>query len=39
MEKRLELVWGPTPRTPSRRRVADRAAQDAVEVVAVFRKP
>lgn len=39
MGKRLDLVWGPTPRTPSRRRVADRAAQDAVEVVAVFRKP
>lgn len=39
MGQRLDLVWGPTPRTPSRRRVADRAAQDAVEVVAVFRKP
>lgn len=35
---RLKLVWGPISRRPSRRRVSDRAATDANEVIAVFQK-
>jgi hypothetical protein len=35
----MPLVWGPHTRRPSRRRVSDRAAREAVEFVCVFRKP
>lgn len=35
----MPIVWGPVPRTPTRRRVADRAARDPLEFVCVFRKP
>jgi hypothetical protein len=35
----MPVIWGPAPRTPTRRRVTDRAARDAVELVCVFRKP
>jgi DNA methylase len=35
----IPLVWGPVARHPTRRRVSDRAARDAVELVCVFRKP
>ena len=34
----LPLAWGPKPRLSSRRRVSDRAAQEAVEFVCAFRK-
>jgi hypothetical protein len=34
----MPLVWGPVARYPTRRRVSDRAARDAVEFVCVFRK-
>ena len=34
----MPLVWGPTPRMPSRRRVSDRQATDQVEYLAVFEK-
>lgn len=34
----IPLTWGPRPRSPSRRRVSDRAAQEAVEFVCTFRK-
>jgi len=34
----LPLVWGPRPRLSSRRRISDRAAQEAVEFVCAFRK-
>ncbi len=36
--KHLSLVWGPTYRTPSRRRVSDRSARDAIESISVFAK-
>lgn len=35
----MPIVWGPVPRTPTRRRVAERAARETVELVCVFRKP
>jgi len=35
----MPVVWGPVPRTPTRRRVAERAARDPFELVCVFRKP
>ncbi|MFZ1413746.1 MAG: DNA methyltransferase [Defluviicoccus sp.] len=35
----MPTIWGPVPRTPTRRRVAERAARDPVEFVCVFRKP
>ncbi len=34
----MPLAWGPKPRLSSRRRVSDRAAQEAVEFVCAFRK-
>jgi hypothetical protein len=34
----LKQVWGPVSRRPTRRRVSDRAATDANEVIAVFQK-
>jgi hypothetical protein len=34
----MPIVWGPVSRSPSRRRVSDRAARDPVESVCVFRK-
>jgi hypothetical protein len=34
----MPIVWGPVPRTPTRRRVAERAARDPFELVCVFRK-
>jgi hypothetical protein len=34
----MPIVWGPVPRTPTRRRVSDRSATDAVEYLAVFQK-
>ncbi len=37
-EELMPLVWGPITRRPSRRRVSDRAAQEAVEFIYVFRK-
>jgi hypothetical protein len=39
LEEQLPKVWGPVPRTPSRRRVSDRQASEAREVLAVYRKP
>ena len=38
LETRCQLIWGPTPRTPVRRRVSDAAGLDPVEFLAVFRK-
>ncbi|MHA7773889.1 DNA methyltransferase [Roseibium sp. M-1] len=35
----MPLVWGPVPRTPTRRRVSDRSATESVEYLAVFQKP
>jgi hypothetical protein len=35
----MPVVWGPVPRTPTRRRVAERAAREPFELVCVFRKP
>jgi hypothetical protein len=32
-------IWGPTSRTPSRRRVSDRNAHQAIEYLYVFKKP
>lgn len=37
-EELMPLVWGPVARRPSRRRVSDRTAQEAVEFIYVFRK-
>lgn len=34
----MAQVWGPIARTPTRRRVSDRGASDAVEYVCVYRK-
>ena len=34
----MELAWGPTRRTPTRRRVADRSASDFHETVTVFKR-
>jgi hypothetical protein len=39
LSKLLCPVWGPVIRTPSRRRVSDRGAHQAVEYLYVFRKP
>ncbi len=37
--RELEIVWGPEPRTPTRRRVSDRKGSEPVEWVCVLRKP
>ena len=37
-EKRLRLVWGPTPRSSSRRRLSARTGRTPTEWVCVFRK-
>jgi len=37
--KVMKLVWGPTPRNPSRRRVSERAAGEPIEFIAVFQNP
>lgn len=34
----MEMIWGPTPRYPTRRRVSDSAAREPVEFVCVFHK-
>lgn len=34
----LELVWGPATRTPTRRRVSDRAALEPTETISVFKR-
>lgn len=34
----LKRIWGPVSRRPTRRRVSDRAATEASEVIAVFQK-
>ncbi|QPF92312.1 DNA methyltransferase [Bradyrhizobium commune] len=34
----MPLVWGPLPRTPTRRRVSDRLAAEPIEHIAVFQK-
>ena len=39
LQKRMPLVWGPFARRPSRRRVSDRDASEAIEEIMVFRKP
>lgn len=38
-EGRMDRIWGPVPRRPSRRRVSDRTAAESVEFVCVFQKP
>ena len=35
---RMELIWGPTGRVPSRRRVSDRKGMPPTEYICVFRK-
>jgi hypothetical protein len=35
----MKLIWGPTPRNPSRRRVSERAAGEPIEFIAVFQNP
>lgn len=39
LSKLMPVVWGPKERTPTRRRVSDRAAQSSREVVVVAEKP
>ena len=34
----MNLVWGPRPRSPSRRRVSDRNAAEPIENIAIFQK-
>jgi DNA modification methylase len=34
----MELIWGPRTRTPTRRRVSDRAALEPTEWISVFKK-
>ncbi len=38
-QRLMPLVWGPVVRSPSRRRVSERAAREPVEYVYVLRKP
>jgi hypothetical protein len=38
LEKLMPRVWGPRSRNPSRRRVSERGAREAVEHLCVFRK-
>lgn len=38
LSKLMPIVWGPITRNPSRRRVSDRASNDAVEYLYLFRK-
>ncbi len=35
----MPVIWGPKPRTPTRRRVTERSGTEAKEFVAVFRNP
>jgi DNA methylase len=39
LSKLMSQVWGPVKRTSTRRRVSDRAANQAIEYLHVFRKP
>lgn len=38
LNEMLPIVWGPVERTPTRRRVADRAARESREVICVAQK-
>lgn len=38
LSKILELVWGPIPRMPSRRRVSVKGAAEASEFICIFKK-
>jgi DNA methylase len=39
LDQIMPMVWGPTPRRPTRRRVSARVSSDAIEYVCIFRKP
>src|SRR5262249_25512334 len=38
LERLMPRIWGPTIRNPSRRRVSDRGANEAIETLHVFVK-